>query len=412
MSEQSFRYVIVGANLSGGYAVDGIRERDPDGSILLIGSEPFLPYERPPLTKKLWSGKKKVEELFFHDELYYEQKGVHVLTGTTITGLDSQNRTVIDQDGNKYRYEKLLLATGGAPRRLSIPGGNLDGIYYYRTLSDYLRLRPAATKGRSAVVVGGGFIGSEISAALQMQQVKVTMVSPDPYLVHRVFPESLGRAMAQLYQEKGVDFVHGRPASFSRSRTGTFVTTTEKGEQVESDLLIVGVGIVPSTQLAGQAGLQVDNGIVVNEYMQTSNPAIYAAGDNAFFPYQALGKSTRVEHWDNAVNQGRWAGHNMAGPDEPYTYMPYFYSDLFEFGYEAVGEVDSKLQTYADWQKENDTGVIYYLQDGRIRGVMTCNIYGKMDVARELIRRGEQLAPEKLRRKQEVTPGGLQGLIR
>ena len=161
--------------------------------------------------------------------------------------------------------------------------------------------------------------------------------------------------------------------------------------------MIVGVGVIPEMELAKSGGLEVGNGIVVNEYLETSSPDIYAAGDNAFFPYRALGQPMRIEHWDNALNQGKWAGRNMAGAHEPFTYQPYFFSDLFEFGYEATGEVDSRLETFADWQKENDTGVIYYLRDGKVRGVMMCNVWDKVETARELIRKGERMTPEKLR---------------
>ena len=166
---------------------------------------------------------------------------------------------------------------------------------------------------------------------------------------------------------------------------------------MESDIVIVGIGITPEVGVAERAGLKTGNGIVVNEYLQSSDSNIYAAGDNAFFPYQVLGEKMRIEHWDNAVNQGKWAGRNMAGANEPFTYMPYFFSDLFEFGYEAVGEVDSRLETFADWKKENDTGIIYYLKDNKVRGVMMCNVWGKVDAARELIRKQKKLPPEKIR---------------
>jgi len=162
-------------------------------------------------------------------------------------------------------------------------------------------------------------------------------------------------------------------------------------------MVIAGIGIAPALELPRTAGLLTANGVIVNEYLEASLPGIYAAGDIAFFPYQALGKQTRVEHWDNALNQGKWAGRNMAGAREPYTYMPYFFSDLFEFGYEAVGEVDARLETFADWQKENDTGVIYYLKDNKVRGAMMCNVWDKVEAARELIRNAENVTPADLR---------------
>jgi NADPH-dependent 2,4-dienoyl-CoA reductase/sulfur reductase-like enzyme len=246
-------------------------------------------------------------------------------------------------------------------------------------------------------VIGGGFIGSEIAASLAMNKVKVTMVFPEAYLCSRVFPKSLGFALQNSYIGRGVGILSGdRPVSFEKEGE-RFVTATEKGARIESDLLIVGIGIVPATGLAEEAGLRTGNGVVVDEFLRTSHPDIYAAGDNAFFPYQALGRAMRVEHCDNALNQGKQAGRNMAGAEEPFTYMPYFFSDLFEFGYEAVGEVSAELETFTDWQKENDTGVVYYLKDGRVRGVMMCNVWDKVDAARDLIRKGDRATPENLR---------------
>jgi NADPH-dependent 2,4-dienoyl-CoA reductase/sulfur reductase-like enzyme len=401
MTEESYAYIIVGGGLAGSSAVEGIRELDRKGPILLMGSEKHLPYDRPPLTKKLWFGKKKVEDIFLHKQDFYGQNNVVLAAGVTARVLDAKNKTVTDDKGRTYRYEKLLLATGGAPRILSVPGGDLDGIYYYRYLDDYLRMRQEASAGKSAVVIGGGFIGSEIAAALALNNVKVMMIFPDLYLVGRIFPESLGMSLQRHYRERGITILNGeKPASFTK-KNERFLTRTESGKEVESDMVIVGIGIALSLDLARNAGLQTANGIIVDEYLQASLPGIFAAGDNAFFPYQALGKQTRVEHWDNALNQGKQAGRNMAGAHEPYMHMPYFFSDLFEFGYEAVGEVDSRLETFADWQKENDTGVIYYLKDGKVSGVMMCNVWEKVGAARDLIRKGGP-----------VTKEGLRGLIR
>jgi len=397
MAERDYRYVIIGGGLAGGSAVEGIRKQDADGSILLICGEKHLPYDRPPLTKKLWFGKKQVEEIFLHDQQWYAAHGVDAALATEVTSLDPARRTLTASNGGTYRYDKLLLATGGTPRRLDIPGGDLDGICYYRYLDDYLKTRSAAAEGKSAVVVGGGFIGSEIAAALNINKLEVTMVYPGPYLVDRVFPEYLGRALQELYRSRGVAILSGdAPTSFEKAG-GRFLTTTRNGKRIESDLLIVGIGIVPTMNLAQAAGLTIENGVAVNELLQSSTPDIYAAGDVACFPYQALGKRMRVEHWDNAINQGLHAGRNMAGAGEPFTYMPYFFSDLFEFGYEAVGDVNSKLETFADWHKENDTGVIYYLSEGKVRGAMMCNVWEKVEAARELIRRGERMSPDHLR---------------
>ena len=399
--EGAYTYVIVGGGLAGAYAIQGIRERDKNGSVLLIGQEKQLPYDRPPLSKDLWFGKKKVDQIFTHDRAFYDQNGVTLALGTKVLALDAIHKTIATDTGRTHHYEKLLLATGGIPRSLPIPGGNLPGICYFRYLDDYLRIRGDAIEGKSATVIGGGFIGSEIAAALSINKVQVTMVFPSPYLLGRVFPDYLGRAIQRRYMEGGIKIMAGeRPASLAREGNW-FLTRTEGGKQIKSDLLIVGVGIAPAVALAERTGLQIDNGVVVNEFLQTSHPEIFAAGDNAFFPSPALGQHIRIEHWDNAVTQGKWAGQNMTGEPEPFTYLPYFFSDLFEFGFEAVGDTNAELETFADWQKENDTGVVYYLKEGKIRGVMLCKVWGKIDAARELIQKGDR-----------VTRGSLRGAIR
>ncbi|HKB60269.1 MAG TPA: FAD-dependent oxidoreductase [Gallionellaceae bacterium] len=398
---QQFKHVIVGAGLAGASAVQGIRELDATGSILLIGEEIHLPYDRPPLSKKLWFGTQKMEEIFLHDRAYYDTHGVTLMLDSAVTEIDPDARTIKTADGSRHGYERLLLATGCRPRRMDIPGADLEGICYFRTLDDYLRIRGAAAAGKTATIIGGGFIGSELAAALCAEGVKVTMIFPVRYICDRVFPESLALAVQQHFRDKGITVLHSdKPVSIIRDGAG-FITRTEKGESVHADMVIVGVGAVPNDALARGAGLAVGNGIVVNEYLQTSRPEIYAAGDNAWFPYQALGQSMRVEHWDQALNQGMHAGRNMAGAAEPYTYQPYFYSDLFELGYEATGEVDARLETYSDWQKENETGVIYYLREGVVRGVLLCNVWDRLDDARALIREAVRL-----------TPGQLQGRIR
>lgn len=392
-----YDYVIVGGGLAGASAVEGIRELDAAGRILLVGEENHLPYDRPPLSKKLWFGKKKVEEIFLYDRAFYDQHAVTLALGAQAVRLDPDANTLTTARGETYGYGKLLLATGCKPRTLAIPGGDLEGICYFRSLDDYLRTREVAAEGKSAVVIGGGFIGSELAAALNICKLNVTMIFPGALLCDRVLPDYLGRAVQQRFIEKGVRILASdKPVSFSRNG-GKFITRTEKGEAIEADIVIVGVGVIPEVELARSGGLEVGNGIVVNEYLETSRPDIYAAGDNAFFPYRVLGQAMRIEHWDHALNQGKWAGRNMAGAHEPFTHQPYFFSDLFEFGYEATGEVDSRLETFADWQKENDTGVIYYLRDAKVRGVMMCNVWGKVETARELIRRGERVSPEKLR---------------
>jgi 3-phenylpropionate/trans-cinnamate dioxygenase ferredoxin reductase component len=389
-------YIIIGTGLSGASAVEGIRERDQQGSILLLGAEKDLPYDRPPLSKQLWTGGKTIAEIVLHDEAFYKSNNVDLRLGTEVAQIDLEGHSVTDNRGNTYRYQKLLLATGATPKRLNIPGGYLEGISYYRTLPDYRQLRREAVEGKSALVIGGGFIGSEIAASLRANKLAVTMAFPSLWLVSRVFPESLGRYLTELYRAKGIEVLAGDVLVSIGGDGRAYVARTRGGREIRADLVVVGIGVVPNVALACAAGLTAGDGVPVNEFLQTSNSDVYAAGDIAFFPEANLGPR-RIEHWDNALNQGKHAGRNMAGAGEPFTYMPFFFSDLFEFGYEAVGEVNSRLETFADWQEENKTGVIYYLKDGRVRGAMMCNLFGKVDAARELIKRTDRLTPADLR---------------
>jgi len=384
MPVQQYKYIIVGAGLAGGAAVEGIRELDTGNSILLIGAEPDSPYDRPPLSKQLWKGEQKIEEIFKHDRAWYLERGVELRLGQAVVTLDAAARLVKLADGSTCGYERLLLATGGVPRRLPIPGGDLPGICYFRTAADYRSLRECVRPGVSALVVGNGFIGSEMAAALTIAGGKVSMIFPAHYLCQHVFPQPLARAMNDLYQSRGIElFTEDRLASITQSDAG-FEARSVVGRVLRTQIIVAGVGIASDTALASDAGLRVGDGIEVDAFLRTSDSAIYAAGDLASFPAPVLGRR-RIEHWDNAASQGRHAGRNLAGAGEPFTYMPFFFSDLFEFGYEAVGECHSDLETFADWVEPNKTGVIYYLRDSRVRGVMTCGIFGKTDAARAII---------------------------
>ncbi|MGH9543171.1 MAG: NAD(P)/FAD-dependent oxidoreductase [Terriglobales bacterium] len=385
MAEERYQYVIIGGGLTGGWAIDGIRERDGQGSIAMLSTEADPPYDRPPLTKQLWKGDTKLDDIFIHPRDYYSQHGVTLRLETRVSVIDPREHVVRDQRGTTYRYQKLLLATGGTPRRLNIPGGDAEGIWYYRTAADYRSLRSAAQAGRSALIIGGGFIGSELAAALAMNGLRVTLLFPERYLVSRVFPEGLGTALTAAYRAKGVEIVCGdAPVGIERKGAG-YEAKTRSGRTIAADLVAIGIGIAPNLELAKAAGLEGGNGIVVNDRLRTSDPDIFAAGDCAYFPEAVLGPR-RIEHWDCAVSQGKHAGRNLAGADLPFTDLPFFYSDLFEFGYEAVGEVESRLETFAAWQEENKTGVIYYLGEGRVRGAMMCNVWEKVEAARALIR--------------------------
>jgi NADPH-dependent 2,4-dienoyl-CoA reductase/sulfur reductase-like enzyme len=312
----------------------------------------------------------------------------------TVERIEVQNKGVIDNRGDVYTFEKLLLATGGRPRRLPFGG---DEIIYYRTVADYRRLRGLTEKHKRFVVIGGGFIGSEIAASLAMKEKEVVMVFPGDGICDRIFPRDMSQFLNKYYHEKGVEVLTGETVTGLEARHAQLFLKTRSGKEILGAGIIAGLGIQPNVELAQAAGLKVENGIVVNEHLQTSNPEIYAAGDAAQFHNPALGKSIRVEHEDNANTMGRMAGRNMAGESEAYHHLPFFYSDLFELGYEAVGELDSRLEVFVDWKTQFREGVIYYFQNGRVRGVLLWNVWGKVDAARSLIAEPGPFQPSQLK---------------
>ncbi len=385
---KEYRYLIIGGGMTAAAALKGIREVDATGSIGLLTADTHPPYARPPLSKALWKGQTTIEKI-----MSKIPTGVDLHLGCTAQKLDVTAKQVTDSGGETYAYEKLLLATGGTPRRLPFGG---DDIIYYRTLDDYLRLRSLAEQHQKFVIIGGGFIGSEIAAALAMQGKSVTMVFPDAGVAQRVFPPEVVSFLNQYYTEKGVEVLTNERANGLEGAGTQLVVLTESGRRIEANGVVAGIGIQPNVDLAAAAGLQVDNGIVVNSSLQTSRPDIYAAGDVANFQDNVLASRRRVEHEDNANRMGKAAGRAMAGASVDYDTSPMFYSDLFDLGYEAVGEIDSRLQVVIDWQQPFQKGTFYYLKDQHVRGVLLWNVWGQVDAARALIRPGETVTPESL----------------
>jgi 3-phenylpropionate/trans-cinnamate dioxygenase ferredoxin reductase subunit len=391
-------YAIIGGGLAAISAVKGIRSIDKSGSIILLGAEPYLPYHRPPLTKGLWTGKKTIEQIFVENSSFFEENNVSVFLSTKVTGVDLSERKIVSENGNEFTFEKLLFATGGTPRKLSIPGGDLEGICYFRYLDDYKAISPLAKKGARAVVIGGGFIGSELSASLSENNVEVIQIFREKYMCRRVFPGDLGAAIAAKYRELGVRLYPEQSPVEITKKNEKFFVRTDKGNLFEAEMVIAGLGIIPEFEIAKNCGLRTANGIIVNEFLETSDSKIFACGDVAIFPYKVLSRTMRIEHWDNALNQGEHAGKNMAGLHQPYVYMPYFFSDLFDFGYEAVGDVNSELETVSVWGEPYSKGIIYYLRDGLITGVMLCGVWGKVDAARRLIENKMSVKKDELKK--------------
>ncbi len=392
-----YKYVIAGGGMTADAAVEGIRLADPSGAIALIGSEPHSPYNRPPLTKALWKGQ-PLDSVWRRTNY----QGVDLRLGRAVTALDIPRRQVTDDQGTTYAWEKLLLATGGTPRRLDAGSGpDFAGrpgrVIYYRTLDDYTRLRALADQGRRFAIIGAGFIGAEIAAALAMNQKDVVMLFPGDGIGGRVFPRDLSLFLNGFYREKGVDVQPGQRVAGVEAEGEQTRVRTQSGLDVLVDGVVAGLGIEPNVSLAHAAGLDTHDGIVVDDMLCTSHPDVYAAGDVAAFYNPALGRRIRVEHEDNANTMGKAAGRNMAGDPSPYHHLPFFYSDLFDLGYEAVGDLNPRLETFADWKQPYREGVVYYLQQGRVRGVLLWNTWEQVDAARRLIAEPGPFRPENLK---------------
>lgn len=373
----SYKYLIIGGGMTADAAVEGIREVDPDGSIGLISDETHPPYDRPPLSKDLWKGK-PLEDIFRHSSK--ENADIHL--GRKAETIDPQSKEVKDNQGHGYRYEKLLLATGGSPRKLPFGG---DEIIYFRTLDDYQQLRPLTEERSRFAVIGGGFIGSELASALCDHGQEVVMLFPEDGVGSLIFPADLASFLNDYYREKGVDILSGELVSNIEQRGKDFTLKMKSGREVVANHVIAGIGILPNTSLAEAAGITVENGIVVDEFLQTNQADIYAAGDVANIYNPLLRVRQRVEHKDNALTSGKVAGRNMAGEANPYNHLSYFYSDLFDLGYEAVGDINPNLEIFSDWQEPFKKGVVYYLDGGRLRGILLWNIWDQVDTARQLI---------------------------
>jgi NADPH-dependent 2,4-dienoyl-CoA reductase/sulfur reductase-like enzyme len=388
------KYVIVGGGLAAASAIEGIRRHDDGGGILLLTRENFEPYHRPPLSKDLWFGKSTKDKLPVHDDAFYRENGVELQLRREVVELDPARHLLWDDRGVEWEYERLLLATGGRPRRLVVEGAEVPGLRYFRDLEDYLFLERRLDRFQHALVVGGGFIGAELAAALRHAGKEVNFLYDREYPLSRVLPRDLGLFVADYYRQQGVETVSEDKVVALEEAQGLIQARTASGGVISTQLVLAGLGIEPEGDLAEAAGLDVEDGIVVDEFARTTDTDIYAAGDVARYPCVPLERSLRVEHWDHAQQHGRCAGANMAGAVEPYEGIPYFFSDLFDLGFEAVGELDPTLRVEAVWREPFREGVVYYLRDDVARGVLLWNVWGAVDWARSLVRAAKPMSSE------------------
>ncbi len=398
------RIVIVGAALAGARAAAVLREESFDGDVVLIGAERRLPYNRPPLSKGYLRGEERFEDQLVNPAGYYAEHGIELRLGAQATAIDATRKVVELEGGERVAYDRLLVATGGRNRALAVAGADLEGIFQLRTVEDCDRIRAAAVAGRRAVVIGLGFIGSEVAASLRQLGLEVTAVEGHPVPLARVLGEEVGGVLAGIHREKGVELVlEDSVAAFEGARRVERVRT-KKGRLLECDLVIAGIGILPNSELLAAAGAAVENGVLVDEWCRTSLPDVYAAGDVANHQHPIFGR-LRVEHWNNADRQGRFAARSMLGSDAPYDYLHSFWSDQYEHLIEYVGFAAAWDRVVFRGRPESRKFLGFYLKDGIVRAAVGLDrggdpedpkADGELKVVASLIRSHVPVDPVKL----------------
>jgi NADPH-dependent 2,4-dienoyl-CoA reductase/sulfur reductase-like enzyme len=394
-------FVIVGGGLAGAKAAETLREEGFDGDLVLFGSEPERPYERPPLTKGFLLGKDKRDSVFVHPEDWYAGHRVDLRAGVEVAMIDPAAH-LATFDGGTVGYDKLLLATGAHARRIDIPGAGLDNVRYLRTLPESEALRAAFTPDARVVIVGAGWIGLEAAAAARTAGSSVTILDPQPTALHAALGPELGEKFAGLHRAHGVEFRFGESAAeflaagAGSSRVGSVVTTS--GAELRADLVVVGIGAVPNDGLAQSAGLDVDNGVLTNSALQTSDPDIFAAGDVARSYLPLLGQQVRVEHWSNALNGGQAAAKAMLGQHIEYNRVPYFYSDQYDLGMECSGLPTPGAYDQVVYRGDSSTleFIAFWLSDSRLIAGMNVNVWDVTSEIQALIRSAKPLDPARL----------------
>jgi 3-phenylpropionate/trans-cinnamate dioxygenase ferredoxin reductase subunit len=389
-------FVIVGASLAGGGAVATLREEGFDGRVVLIGGEPQLPYERPPLSKEYLRGESSFESALVQPPDFYDQNDIETRFGVWATRVDAAGRAVELDSGERVAYDKLLVATGGRNREIQVPGLDLDGIYGLRTVADSDRIRAEVAPGRKAVVVGMGFIGSEVAASLRQSGVDVVVIDRNRVPLRRVLGEKVGRVIQGIHRDHGTSIIfEDRVAAFEGAGRVERVTT-ERGRRVECDFVVVGLGTEPVTDLLAHTGVGIDNGVVVDEYLRTGVEGIFAAGDVANHYHPVFGRRIRVEHWQNALEQGPAAARNMLEEYEPYEEIPWFWSDQYEHNLQYAGFHTEWDELVVRGSLEERNFVAFYRKDGQVLAAVAVNRGKDLRRSIPLIKAQEPIGAAKL----------------
>jgi 3-phenylpropionate/trans-cinnamate dioxygenase ferredoxin reductase subunit len=387
---------IVGAGLAGASAAEALRKDGYDGPIALFGDEPRLPYLRPPLSKDYLRGESELDTVFVHPKAWYDEQRIALYPSTPVRAIEPAAKQLLLEDGSRVAFDRLLLATGASSRRLDVPGHDLPSVHYLRTLADADAIRRAALGTHRAVVVGGGWIGAEVAASIRQLGLPVAMIAEESVPLERVLGAEVGAIYRDLHAEHGVELVMNRRVAAFRGRSAVEAVETADGTRIEGDLVVVGVGAVPRTGLAQDAGLDVGNGIIVDERLETSAPGIYAAGDVAAAWHPVLHARLRVEHWDNARRQGRAAARNMLGHAEAYARIPYFYSDQYDLGMEYAGYAPRWDRIVFRGEPASRAFVAFWLLDGRVVAGMNANVWQVNDAIAALVASQATVAVERL----------------
>ena len=396
MSESDRTLLIIGASLAGAKAAEGARTTGYDGRIVLVGAEPERPYERPPLSKDVLRGEKDSETARVHDEGYYDEHGVELLTGRTVEALDLSAGQARLDGGETLGFTTAVLATGAEPRRLPLPGADLYGVHYLRTRTDSLRLGDAIRAGGRVAVVGAGWIGSEVAASARQLGAEVVLIDPEPVPLRRVLGDEVGEMFRSLHADHGVALRLGTGVTELQG-TGRVANVVLGDGRVEpADVVVIGVGVTPRVALATDAGLKVDNGVVVDEFLETSAPGVYAAGDVASAWHPHYQGHLRVEHWANALNQGLAAGANAAGERTAYTRLPYFFSDQYDLGLEYVGYSRPGDDLVVRGSLEDRELVAFWHRDGVVSAAMNVNVWDVVDDLKAIVAAGARQDPARL----------------
>jgi 3-phenylpropionate/trans-cinnamate dioxygenase ferredoxin reductase component len=380
------RYCIVGGGMAAASAIEGIRSRDPDGAILVLTRENHRPYQRPMLSKELWREDASLERLPVHPDEWYVQQKVDLRLRHEVIEVDAEGRRLWDELGEVIEYEDLLIATGCRPRRLKAIGAETSSVRYFRDLEDYLDLERRLDRVQHLTLVGGGFISVEMAATLVARGKEVTLILADEYPLHRLLPRDLGVALVGFLREMGVETVSGDSLEAIEETPELVHARTTIGNELDTQLIIVDQGGEPVVDLAEAAGLAIDDGIVVDEMGRTSDEHVWSAGDVAEFPCLALGQIMRVEGSDHAKMHGFAVGANMAGAGTPYDHIPLKWFRVGDLEFEGVGELWARLDTEILWIEPGREGVVFYLRDDVIRGVLLVNVHERLEWARALVR--------------------------